>query len=256
VISSELKAAGDELGKVVVLAYLDGRLAMEYWSLEPTYELRLPPGDYKIKSYSFSRTGEVVRAVEVPAGAAALELEPFDLPMSRLRKLHGQPAPELNGAVAWKNSPPLRLANLRGKVVLLDFWGSWCGACIHRMPDLFELHERFHERGLVIIGVHVDSGGETPTVAALDEKLAADRKQVWKGRDIPYPVALFPDEAAPQLEAGDGHPARAHIAAEYGIRHWPTYVLIDREGRVVGPFTHSPEDVQRLEALLAAEPRP
>lgn len=66
----------------------------------------------------------------------------------------GQPAPELDGALTWINSPPLRLADVRGKVVSLDFFDYSCVNCIRTFPYLKEWLHRYAADGLVIIGVH------------------------------------------------------------------------------------------------------
>src|SRR5207248_8270160 len=63
-------------------------------------------------------------------------------------------APALDGGVKWLNSPPLTLASLKGKVVLIDFWEYTCVNCVRTLPYLKAWHERYADKGLVIIGVH------------------------------------------------------------------------------------------------------
>ena len=93
----------------------------------------------------------------VKPGLAWLDLGEIDLPATRLALLEGRPV-----GLKSKISPPeKRPADhpgryVRGKWVVLDFWGSWCGPCIGSMPGLIELYDAWHERGLVVIGVHVD----------------------------------------------------------------------------------------------------
>jgi thiol-disulfide isomerase/thioredoxin len=248
-LSAELTALGETPGRACISIYLDGRFATEHWGDTANFEALLVPGIYEFEAVGSGGAETVRRRIEVPAGEGDLVLEPFDLPASRLRNLQGQPAPELPDTLAWKNSKPLKLADLRGKPVLLDFWGWWCGACVHNMPKLFELHDRLHERGLVIIGVHVDYDDVAPTVTALDAKLQETRRELWKDRDVPYPVALYPDKPAPHMGKDDAI-ARSHVSALYGVRYYPTYILIDPEGRVAGQFGGSDEDLQRLEAML------
>lgn len=122
-------------------------------------------------------------------------------------------------ASAWHNSPPLRLDRLRGKVVLLDFWGVWCAPCRDEMPQLVALHERFAARGLVIVALH------TAHKADLLPRYLADH---------PLPFAVAVDT---------GETARA-----YGIQFFPTYVLIDATGNIVATPEEAPEgdDVERL----------
>jgi thiol-disulfide isomerase/thioredoxin len=66
--------------------------------------------------------------------------------------LIGQPAFPLETA-AWVNGDPLTDADLKGKVVLLDFWAVWCGPCIACFPHLRDWHEKYADRGLVIVGL-------------------------------------------------------------------------------------------------------
>ncbi len=103
------------------------------------------------------------------------------------------------------------------------------------MPGLFSVYDKYRDKGLVVIGVHVDTGREIDSATKLDEKVAAVRNRLWKGRDIPFPVALVlshPVPYRPDVKAE----ARCPLVAEYGIVEYPTGVLINRNGRVVGAF--------------------
>ncbi len=122
---------------------------------------------------------------------------------------NGTPAPELAGIDAWLNSEPLRLADLRGKVVLLDFWTFGCVNCIRTLPHLRHWHERYGAEGLVVIGVHTPEFAHERPLAALRD--AVDR------HGLRYPIAQ--DNAYRSWNA-------------YGVRYWPAQILIDREGRI------------------------
>ena len=63
-------------------------------------------------------------------------------------------APEITGVTKWLNSEPLRMADLRGKVVLVDFWTHGCINCVRTLPYVTKLYEKYRNKGLVIIGVH------------------------------------------------------------------------------------------------------
>src|ERR1700744_2606006 len=63
-------------------------------------------------------------------------------------------APEFSGIDKWLNSEPLTLQQLRGKVVLVDFWTYSCINCIHTLPQVESWHEKYKDKGLVVIGVH------------------------------------------------------------------------------------------------------
>jgi thiol-disulfide isomerase/thioredoxin len=140
---------------------------------------------------------------------------PFDLPPTKVARLLGRPAPELQRITGWKNGGPVRLADLRGKVVVLDFWGHWCGPCLRAMPALMALQDKFADQGLVVIAVH---DGSVKSIAEMDERIARARQRQWFGRDLPFLVALDGDGAT---------------TAAYGITTFPTSLLIDREGNVV-----------------------
>lgn len=63
-------------------------------------------------------------------------------------------APEFEGIEGWINSEPLSLRGLRGKVIFLDFWTYGCVNCVRTLPSMKELHSRYHDKGLVVVGVH------------------------------------------------------------------------------------------------------
>ena len=90
--------------------------------------------------------------------------------------------PDLGGAVAWLNSPPLSASDLRGKVVLVDFWEYSCSNCLNTLPYLRNWYARYHKDGFVIVGVHTNEfawTGELPNVAAAVRRLG-----------ISWPVAV------------------------------------------------------------------
>ncbi len=74
-------------------------------------------------------------------------------------RLEGRRAPELDGGLTWLNSTPVRLADVRGKVVLLDFFEYSCVNCIRTFPYLDEWRKRYANDGLVVVGVHTPQYG-------------------------------------------------------------------------------------------------
>jgi thiol-disulfide isomerase/thioredoxin len=253
-VSTGLEKRNERLFNAELAVLIDGKAAVRHWSIRGDVALYLPPGKYQLEAHSnASPTHDVVRSLIVPRGKPELAFGEIDLPLTRLKELEGLPAPELQDIVGWMNSKPLKLSDLRGKVVLLDFWGWWCGACVVRMPELFELHDKYHKDGLVIIGVHIDlEDSSVDTAEEMYEKVAADRKEYWKGREIPYPVAFVrsDSERVPFLAAGAAGTARCALAAEYGVLSYPTHVLIDREGRVLTGYSW----LKPLEKMLAMKP--
>ena len=97
------------------------------------------------------------------------------------------PAPELTGITAWINSPPTTLAELRGKVVLVQFWTFGCINCIHVQPYVKAWYDRYAADGFVVLGVH------TPELS-FERDLDNVRDAVAKA-DVRFPVAFDPDYA-------------------------------------------------------------
>lgn len=132
--------------------------------------------------------------------------EPFD-------SAQGQPiaAPELDGAVAWLNvASPITLSQLRGKVVILDFWTYGCVNCMHVLRDLKTLEQRFRDE-LVVVSIH------SPKFT--NEKDSENLRRILVRYEIEHPVA---------------NDANHVIWRRYGAQAWPTRVIIDPAGNLVG----------------------
>ncbi len=209
------------------------------------FEFILPEGSYKLYVDGVRTYGKH-EDINIAADQKELKMN-FDLPADRLAYLIGKPAPKLQKMKGWINSKAIKLADLRGKVVLLDFWGTWCGPCVQVIPELIELHEKYHDKGLVVIGIHDDSKNSVKELKNEIEKLSKER---WDGKKIPFAVALDGGGRC-KIEGTDKTTSGATTAA-YGIQAFPTMVLIDKQGNVVNDFY---PDVNNplLEKLLAAE---
>jgi thiol-disulfide isomerase/thioredoxin len=211
------------------------------------YEFALPPGDYVLEAYGNNVKEKSVN-ITVPVGQDDFKPDDIELVANNFPFLVGHTAPELDGVVGWKGNPTT-LAGLKGKYVLLEFWGYWCGPCVQSMPVLIGLHEKFSDQGLAIVGVHVDEGGEVQTAEQLDEKIALHKKKIWKEKDLPFPVALCSGKFIGKGEAAE----QGGAAKQYGIYSYPTTILIDRQGNVVGQFQARDLDsaTKEIEKLLA-----
>jgi thiol-disulfide isomerase/thioredoxin len=149
-------------------------------------------------------------------------------------------APDFDGGVAWFNADkPVKIADLRGKVVLLDFWTFCCINCMHVIPDLQRL-ERKYPKELVVIGVHS---------AKFDNEKDSDSiRQAILRYDIEHPVV---------------NDAQFKIWEKFGAKAWPFFVLIDPEGNIVGTasgegqyetFVHAiDEQIKKFEGKLNRE---
>ena len=122
------------------------------------------------------------------------------------------------------------------------------------MPKTFELYDKYHAQGLEVIGVHVDLGEDeqqpVATVAELDKRLEETKRDLWKGRDLPFPVALVIGKPTSYGEGIEGQ-ARSPASAAFGVTGYPTHILIDRQGKVVGQFAANEEGLKLLEQKLA-----
>lgn len=140
-----------------------------------------------------------------------------------------RPVPEFRGIDNWFNSAPLKLDELRGKVVLVDFWTYTCSNCLNHLPYVKQWHEKYKD--LVVVGVH------TPEYAF--EKSAQNVQDAIKRLQIKHAVAQ--DNSYATWKA-------------FKNRYWPAVYLIDKQGRIV--YSHYGEGSygeteKRIQALLA-----
>ena len=187
-----------------------------------------------------------------------MEVEPIDLPPSGLVLLEGKPAPELRDVVAWKNGGPVKLSDLKGKVVVLAFSGHWVADRPHEwMPNLFTICDKYGDQGLALVDIRLGGRGIDSPVK-LDEGIAEVKSPFGDDRDHPIPIALGLWIRPPLLWTEEEKRANRHlpcaILREYGFGKrigLPLGVLIDRQGRIVGEFDlRSDSDNAVLERLL------
>jgi thiol-disulfide isomerase/thioredoxin len=229
ITSVGLRAAGRVTGAYGVMLFKAAKVrlrSVQGASKDGRFDFPLPSGDYDM----WFRSGDCVSAVRwirIKPGQAETNLQ-IDLEPNALARLLGHPAPELRDIKEWKNGAPVKLADLRGKVVLLDFWGYWCGPCIGEMPMLMKLYDEFKDKGLFIVAVHDDS---VDSIQEMDKRLELVRRQLWDGRELPFLIAL--DGGGPTRIVDTADQARGATTAAYGIQAFPTSVLIDRSGILV-----------------------
>ncbi len=207
----------------------------------------LPEGTYPIEvtllaEDSGESLGEVRGRIVVPQGEGPLDLPPLSVEPTGIQNLVGKPAPEID-AIDLDTGRPAKLADFRGKVVLLDFWGYWCGVCVTNMPHLVELQSKFAGRPLAILALHDQS---VQSRAAYDRKITTVRQRLWGGRDLPFRVLLDqPDLSKPKDLDAEG---AGTTIGRYHITGFPTLFVIDRDGTLIGTANHS--NPARLESLI------
>ena len=139
-------------------------------------------------------------------------------------ELLGKPMPKLDLS-HWKNGE-LQQADLKGKVVVLDFWATWCGPCIKSIPHNNEMAEKYKDKGVVVLGVCTANGQEK-------------YEQVVNDKGIKYHSARDPDRKTEKA---------------YRVMWYPTYAVIDKAGKVraIGLQPEHVEDV--VEKLIKESP--
>ena len=169
------------------------------------------------------------------AGGADEAAGPTEAPEVRQRA-EGPLAASPSGISAWINSDPLTLEQLRGKVVLVDFWTYTCVNCIRTFPYLKLWHSRYADDGLVILGIH------TPEFEF--EKNYTNVLEATEQNGIAWPVAMDNDFATWK---------------SYNNRYWPAKYLIDRDGVIrythfgEGKYAETEEEIRALLAEAGAD---
>jgi len=209
----------------------------------------LPPGTYGIDVHSSSPDATLptpkaesdtdaasppVRGalVEVPRGETTLDLGVLDVVLPRDKdgiardnsQFYGKEPPELAITDARGVPSGVKLSDLRGKWVLLEFWAVWCSPCVYRgLPELtafYEEHAADRDR-FEILAICNTSKEEAHTIEEFDALVAPLVEDVWAGKQLPFPVLI------------DGEGKTSGV---YGIQRWPTALLIDPDGNLVNPF--------------------
>lgn len=118
--------------------------------------------------------------------------------------------------------------NYTGKVVLVDFWATWCGPCVGELPNVLEAYAKFHEKGFEILGISLDNDkGKL-------EKFIEDRKMPWE-------------------QVFDGNGWQNEVAVKFGVNSIPATFLLDRHGVLRYKDLRGDELIKRVEELLAEE---
>ena len=172
----------------------------------------------------------VVAALTYATGVLKLVGSPFGS-TSEYDDAESAAAPEL-GTGEWINSEPLKLSELRGRVVLIEFWTFGCINCRNTLPYVKSWHDRYRDKGLTVIGVHSPEFDEEKDVEHLRREVSS--------LGIRYPVVA--DNEYKTWNA-------------YKVEAWPTVFLLDKQGRIrwmrVGEGDY--DEAERLIEKLLAE---
>lgn len=148
----------------------------------------------------------------------------LEAPESYVPPVFPRPAPEF--LMRGLDGTDVSSETYRGKLILLDFWATWCPPCVTDLPNLTSLHERYEKDGLVILSLSIDEG----------DSATRKVKRMVKRRDARHPVFL-------DLTDTPAWPS-------YGVRVVPTQFLIDTEGQIVAQWSGK-IDLAIVEAEIA-----
>jgi len=163
----------------------------------------------------------LVRDLEV--GADGLSRIKGEQEIARIRQLEGQAPPSVT-VTEFGSGATFSLKDYKGKVVLIDFWGTWCGPCMRQMPKLKALYEKYQSAGLEIVSIHTSNGSEN-----LPDYLAK--------KSLPW-IHLVDREDS--------------TVKTFFVPHYPSLYLLDRSGKVRVALAH-PQGIEETVKKLLSE---
>ncbi|MBN2180506.1 MAG: redoxin domain-containing protein [Sedimentisphaerales bacterium] len=227
-------------------------------SEEQKFEFLVPPGKYGLYAYGSGedaggpqeisvKTKVRTLTVEVKQNQGELDLGTIDLLPTKIAALTGKPAPEIGPIKTWKNGSPIKLAELRGKIVILHFGGEYPSTS-RDLPELIKLHESFKDEGLVIISLY-----NCESMEQLEQRFVEASEKYGGQNNVPYRIAV--DGGEPGFFEGTDKIRLGSTYNTYDITTYPTTILIDPQGTIVGNLNiHNAGAI--IQKLLSAATEP
>jgi peroxiredoxin len=205
------KHAGEKTDEVAMVTVMKARLYLEVFQntekgIAILKQVKVDFPNTKIAQ----NIDQVIATIEKQAAATNLLAVGKPFPAFAEKDLGGQ---------------PLSLANYKGKVVLVDFWATWCGPCVEELPNVIAAYGKFHDKGFEIIGVSLDQSHDA-LVAFIREK-----KMTW-------------------AQYFDGQGWNNKLGQEYGISSIPATFLLDRNGVIIARDLRGDALTKKLATLL------
>lgn len=195
--------------------------------------LAMKSGFYAEVLNNYEKAEALVKQIKAdyPSSEAAGHVDDMLKQLAQMRKMQEtqsalQPGREFpDFSVTDVAGKPLSVSQYRGKVVLIDFWATWCPPCVAEMPHVIAAYQKYHEKGFEVIGISLDRQKD----ALL--KYIEKNKMTW-----------------PQYY--DGDKPEASLADKYGIESIPTTYLVDKDGKIVATNLRGDALEEQLAKLL------
>jgi peroxiredoxin len=184
-----------------------------------------------IASYPEAKFGRVAQDVLSQVEQMKARLEMFKMQEAAIKEQIGRfPDGSTPADFSEKdlNGKPISLASFKGKVLLIDFWATWCPTCVMDLPNVLAAYQKHHAAGFEVLGI------------TLDEDRGQLEKFIKKHDGMDWPQFF------------DGH-RNNKLAAQYGVHLIPFTVLLDRSGKVIATELHGEEIEPAISAALAAK---